>query len=516
MMKTYGRKIAALLIFLAFYILLYKIYSPRVNAFGCFDDCFNFVAGYFLLRGKSLYSEIFFNHQALMAYFSYFIQLASQPINIYDLVLRHRQFVFLFGFFFNLLIFWRFRLAGLGFVLFYELPKFYLFGDRFLAEGLIVYPLVYMTALVWYRFQKRKVYYFEYILAAFFTWFVIFMRAPYIPLAFLLYFLILWGKSFEKKKIVSLVIFIALLLVAMAFLPLKEYLFNIVTVNLKTVLRSESKNSGLFGLGALKAFFYPIYLFFDGEWNFFRFFILGLNAVFLALFLQILFFDKQKKWAGVIILLLGLANLRVVEPGKTFYAAFHLLPWYALFILILFLMLAYVHQDKKKVGWGLSFGLFLMFAYFILAPTSYIHDQVDPHEEFITNFWNDLQVGEVVRNLSDSTDTLFLDGFDDLIYWQAGLVSPYQYSWYTSVMPRLPKYNQARLEMFANRPPDFYYGSCPGKETSFPVLPEDIRKDYQQLNSLGKPTCLYVKKKKMPQISEEKWKKAEEFLYERP
>src|SRR5689334_18076619 len=28
---------------IALYMFLYKVYIPRVNAFGCFDDCFNFM-----------------------------------------------------------------------------------------------------------------------------------------------------------------------------------------------------------------------------------------------------------------------------------------------------------------------------------------------------------------------------------------------------------------------------------------------------------------------------------------
>ena len=90
-----------LLIFFAF---LYKVYIPRVAAFGCFDDCFNIVAGHFLTQGKKLYSEIFFNHQPLMAYISYAIQALTSPINIYELILNHRKFVLMFAFLFDALL----------------------------------------------------------------------------------------------------------------------------------------------------------------------------------------------------------------------------------------------------------------------------------------------------------------------------------------------------------------------------------------------------------------------------
>jgi len=54
-----------------FYLLLYKIYIPHTNSFGCFDDCMNISAGYFLQYGRTLYSEIFFNHQPNLAYLSF-------------------------------------------------------------------------------------------------------------------------------------------------------------------------------------------------------------------------------------------------------------------------------------------------------------------------------------------------------------------------------------------------------------------------------------------------------------
>ena len=131
-----------LILLLPLYVILYKIYIPRVNAFGCFDDCFNYLGGYFIANGKHIYSDFFFNHQPIPAFLSYFVQTLTNPINIFDLVLRHRQFLMLFGLLFNVLLIIRFRLPAFLFVIIFELSKFYVFGDRFLAEGIIVYPIV--------------------------------------------------------------------------------------------------------------------------------------------------------------------------------------------------------------------------------------------------------------------------------------------------------------------------------------------------------------------------------------
>lgn len=510
-------RLLPLVLIIPIYVVLYKIYIPKVNAFGCFDDCFNYLAGYFIQNGKELYSEIFFNHQPLMAYASYFVQLFSDPINIYDLVLRHRQVLLVFSLFMNIMIILRFGLAGAGFALFYEFTKYYWFGDRFLAEGFIVYPAVYMLGVIWRKLHKMNLYTFDFILCGIFSWFIIFMREPFFPLSLLMFVLILWGRPFSKSKAISLVIFSVLTILFLIILPIQEYIFNVVTVSNQTVFRSELQN-GFFGISnIIRVFFYPISLFFGGDWNFIRPFMVILSGIFLLLVFHLVLIQKKFKLVGFVILFLGFANLRPVIPvGKIYYEAFHMIPWYGMFIFLIFLMFNTVNSYSKIIFRGLLAVFIGLFLYIIISPDSIINERLDPHEVFLTNFGKELQVGEVVKILSEPSDTLFIDGFDDLIYWQAKRMSSYKYTWYTSVMPFFSKYTDARLEMFKNDPPDFYYGSCPGEMSEYKLLPKDIKQDYQQLHSRDDPTCLYIKKAKMQSISSESWKKAKDFGYELP
>lgn len=503
-----------LLLLLPIYLLLYKIYIPKVNAFGCFDDCFNIVAGFFMTRGKRLYSEIFFNHQILTPSISFIIQSVFHPINIYELILRHRQTVLLFGFLFNGLIIVRFKLVGFMFVLLYELTKFYLFGDRFLAEGITVYPLVYLTGLVWEKYQQKKLYLVDYVLSGIFAWFIIFMREPLTLVVMAIYFLILTREK-RVRKTMSFGIFLVLTILVFSSVNLKDY-FNGLMTSLPIIVKSESESNNLLGLGLIKVFFYPIYLLFGGKWNIFREVLVGLDLIFLVSLLFVSRFYRNFKLLIIIFLLLGLANLRVIPVGEIFYGAFHMLPWYGMFIIITCLMVKDVYLKKKKVGLILSSLLIIIFGYYIVNPSSFIHDKVSTHNEFITNYGHYLQIGEVIKILSDSTDTLFLDGADDLIYWQADRLSPYKYAWFTGFMNGLPKYINSRFEMFENNPPDFYYRYCSKIEVPSLSLPGDKKVLYQQLYSNGNPTCLYVKKEKIPQIPAEKWQKAKEFLYELP
>lgn len=508
-------RLIPLLLILPIYIILYKIYIPKVNAFGCFDDCFNIVAGYFIVHGKRLYSEFFFNHQPLMAYFSSFIQTMFSNINIYDLILTHRQSIMVFGFVMNVFIILRFGLPMLGFVLLYEFSKFYVFGDRFLAEGVIVYPLVYMVGLVWQKYTSKKLYWHDYILSSLFAWFVIFMREPYVILALVLFLLTLFWKPFLNVKKIALGLFVLLVFLFLITLPLPEYFFNIVTVS-DQIFRSEIGGNNLTGFGAIKVFVYPILILFTGEWNIFRHFLVGLDVIFLILFFFLSRIKEKRRILLIFFLVLGLANIRMVSPGKIFYAAFHMIVWYGIFIATLIFLFNDLFFYKKKIAVSLLIVLMILFVYIVGSPKSFIREKVDPHYEFITNYGKELQVGEVVRILSYPTDTLYLDGGDDLIYWQAKRLSPYKYSWYTSGMSGFSVYRKARLDMFANNPPDFYYRFCSEQKVDNYYLPKVYENDYQNLFSLGKPTCLYVRKDKIPFISQAQWKRAREFLYELP
>jgi hypothetical protein len=492
-------------------IILYKILSPRVSAFGCFDDCLNYLGGYFMLHGKTLYSQIWFNHQPFMAFISFFIQAFTHPINIFDLLLKHRQFIMLAAFFMDALIIYRFGLAGIGFTLFYEFSKFYIFGDRFLGEGLIVYLMVYLLGLVWYKYSKREITKLDYILSAVFTWFIIFLREPYVLCAVFVYLVILFNKNDYKIKIISFATFSFLTIATILILPIKDYYFQVVEQN-RIFFFSQTPRVNSFNI--FKIFFYPIDLYLEGVWNLFRILILGLNTVFILLLALYFKPSKNLKLILILVLILGLANIRPVLPGLIFYSSFHLLPWFGMLIFVLFLMLKDLWKNNKKIP-KIALGiLILLFFYLTLSPNSYIHDKISPQDELINNYGNIIQIGEVARHLSNQNSTLFLDGADDLIYWQAKLLSPYKYAWYTAYMPLFPIYTNARTEMFNTNPPDFYYAFCniKGIPQSFP--PKTVLNQYEPLYSFGKPSCLYIKKAIIPQISAEQWKAAKDFKYE--
>ena len=497
------------------YIALYKIYMPRIHAFGCFDDCYNIVAGYFITKGKILYSQIPFNHQMLMAYISAGIQQVFHPVNIFELILRHRQFVLFFGFILNTLLVWRFKYLGICFAIIYELSKYYIFGDRFLAEGLIVYPLVYLLGIAWLKMRSKKVLPIDYLISSFFAWFIIFIREPYVPVAVVLLSLVLWGKPFTQSKKIALAMFICLSLGILILTPLPEYFFNIYTINANGVFRSEAQTNNLGGIGIASIFFYPITLLFGGVWNVFRWLLVGLSGLYIGMNI---FFIKKKTYVPLIMLItvLGVANLRVVPPGAIFYAAFHMLPWYALFIFSIFLLASEVKKMNKPLFYLTSLAIIVIFGCFLFSPKVFLREKVDQQREFLIGYGHYLQVGEAIKALAGPNDTVFINNFDELINWVVDHRSPYRYSWFTSYMPYTPLYSKERLSMFKDTPPDFYYGGCPKNTDPVNVIPSFRSSEYQRLLEDGKPSCLFIKKSKIAGVTQAQWNKAKTLLYELP
>lgn len=501
-------------IFLSFlailYVVLYKIYMPRVNAFGCFDDCNNFMRGYFVLFGKDLFSQVFSGHQPFASYLSLLIQKITNPQNIYELVLRHRQFIFLFGFSFNILLLFRFGLRIVIFALIFEFSKFYLFGDRFLAETIVVYPILYLVGLCLFKISGKKIKPFDFIFSSLLAWFIIFTRAPYIPLVLLLFLVLLWEKRINKIKIISVLLFTILSLITIFYHNVKEFFFDVVIFNLHTNIPSDLVPNGMPGPRIIQSIFYPFYVLFFGKINIFRFLLMGIDIVFLILIANEIRKREYKKTL-FLFLILSLANIRVVAPGEVFYGAFHLLVWYAILI---FVTLDLFTNAKNKFLYFLSFVIIgISFFTFILSPYYFAREKINTHAEFITNYGVYLQVGEVTKQLSEPNDKLFVDGFNDLIYWQAKRFSSYKYSWYTSSMALFPKFRDERVYMFKNSPPDFYYGSCPKENDPNKMLPDFIKKEYVRLFENNKPSCLWVKKSKLSSITDDKWQLAKDNLY---
>ncbi len=499
-------------LFIAVALFISKVYYERVSSFSFFDEYADIIVGYFMVKGKTIYSEIFFNHQMIPVYISYIIQAVLHPETLYKLILYHRLFIVGFSLLMNGLLVYRFKTVGLAFMCVFELTKYYLFGNLFLAESMIVYPLVYMFCLVWEKLDGKRISGINYLLGGVFTWFVVFSREPYVPLVVFLYLVLIIGKKHRREKIISLSALAALSFITFFTVPMKDYLYQIANVNFMSIFSMETKKNNIFGSGMLQIFFYPFYIFFSGKWNYFREILIGLDILF---FLGLVGYIQKKAMNKILLIFftLGLANVRIVTPGEVFFGSFHLIIWYGLFIVIVFLGVKFLFQYYRQnvVKYVLSLCILFFFSFLLLSPESFLKEKVDTNTDFTNNYARFYSIGEIIKTLASPNDALFIDMTDSLVYWQAGLDSTYPYTLYYPVMDRILKYKEIRLAMFQNTPPDFYYVHCP--EGQFVFIPQKYRAEYVELLYNNEQTCVYINKQKASSIPEDKLRDAKNLGY---
>lgn len=489
-----------LVVLLSIYEIIFVCISffllKRVGAFGCFDDCFNFGAGDFILQGKRLYSQIFFNHQPLMAYISALIQYITHPKSLFELVKYHRLFVMLIANCSGLLLLIRFGSRIFFPLVIFESLKFYLFGDRFLAEGLIVYPMMYVSTLLFKTLWEEKIHNSEYILISVCCWFIIWMREPFIPWAFFVWFFTIWMSYKQKPRnkwlLVSIIVFVLFQGITCMVLPMSSYIENVILSNLSFEVSVQPWSLQTIG----QIFFYPLFLLFGGIGSGIQPILFTLSLVF-CITLVLLGIKKEYKILITTILLLGFLNIRVVPIGSIYYDAFHLIPWFGVYCATIFLMIER-YLAGKRIMHILQVLFMFVLTVIVVAPNSYIHERVDTQKEFTIGYGNYFVKGEVVKAIAKQGDTVFVEMWEDPIYIVSRIPSAYPYAWYTSIMPKIPLYVAAREHMFEQNPPTLYVGACRiGEADSFPLTA--MQKDmYVQLLVSGKPSCVYVKKTALP------------------
>lgn len=250
----------------------------RIGVFGCGDECVNYAAGYFLNQGKTLYREIFFNHQPGLAYVSALIQRVFNPSGLYQLVLYHRLFVMGFSFVAGAILLVRFGLPAFLFLLAYEGTKYYLYGYQFIGEAFVVYPLVMLLYLLWEGLQGKRALRFDGILAAVSAAGVLYVREPYIPAALGIWLLILWQHRRMHQQIARTILLFGAVVLPMAALPFGEFYEQVVIANLPAIRQAAGTSSGVWQMA--RPFLYPMILFVSGSQTLFGELRLALRSFF--------------------------------------------------------------------------------------------------------------------------------------------------------------------------------------------------------------------------------------------
>jgi len=157
----------------------------------------------------------------------------------------------------------------------------------------------------------------------------------------------------------------------------------------------------------------------------------------------------------------------------------------------------------------------LLLILFIISywPSSFIYKKINREETFNISYNRYFVNGEVVKTLSNPGDTLFVDGYESLIFWQAKISSSYKYTLYYPVMKGIDRFDKERVNVLKKTTPSFYFTDCNLKKIS--PIPSVIRSRYRQFLYIvnNEETCLYVNKNKITKEFITKLKKVEKFNY---
>lgn len=472
------------------------------------DEEENMVTGHYLLQGDKMYQDIFSQHQPFPAIFSAAIQRATNPNSLFLLVKRHREFIIAWSFIWSLFLIFRFGFWSAGFVFSYELTKIFLLGNVFLAESLVVYPVIYLVGLVIAKLRNDPS-----IIESFFVglilMFLVFTFSPIWPLLALLFVCIVVKFKIYNWKKIGLIGLGALpvLLSVLLFVGIPEYINSVFVFNSRYYL---PLNHDQLSLSTLPKSFFSFFLPFlpSSPDTVISQIIKVFSLCFVALSIYMLL--KKKKILFLVFVFLGLANIRFIQPGLDYYRGFHLIVWYSLLLFVVFWGIKNIADitKSKVIKTGLVILVSGLVTFSLIVARTELLIKRNLANDYYVNYSPQFDLGEAVRILRGSGDTLFVAPDQMLIYWQSEIQKSSKYIYYYPFMDKIPPVQNDIANMFESNPPTFIY--C--RKEQFSNLPQYLS-DYLRLTRNGDPVDLYIHKGKLKSISRQQLKELEYYQF---
>jgi hypothetical protein len=407
----------------------------------------------------------------------------------------------------------------------FELTKYYLLGHLYLAESLVVYPLIYLTLLILEVSRRYPLRRWDAFLASVSGFFVAFNLLPLAPLAFFFLAYFVWQQRFKKgvvwqqrfKKGVVLIIILPVLLSTLflfRLLPIRFYIEDTIWANLFYYISLGNKiafqveEPRLMSLA--KVFLYPLTSFFNLNNPYFRVLAL-ISLIFILSSIFLAFRFKKFKLVIFSIFLLSLANLRAPVGTGIFYHAFHSLPYLGLLIILAFVLLKKVASLERSLRWKsfLLLPLFLLLAIFLFDQNYFYQEKISSQETAYIQFSKIFDSSVGVRTLAAPGDTLAVFPYEELLYWYADVQPATRFLFYLSWVYDVPKFKKEIDQSFSQEPPTFIYWPT---ERLHRLVKEE---DYLNLPRDATGSALFIHKNKVPQITEEQWQTLEYYRFNR-
>lgn len=436
-------------ILIFFLFTFYLIGKERLVSPSFVDEQDNFVIGKELSLDKKLYRDYFSHHQPLAYIISASIQ-KTIPINsIFELISRHRQFIFIWSCLWYLFFTYKFGYKGLLISLSIESLKYWNFAYMFLAESIIIYPLIFITLSLFYKKLKILDIFLLGISFAISFW----TLATIWPFLFFT-FLFLFFKNFKNKKfyINFSLSFILITIIVLFFIDIRSYLQDAIYTNIFYYIpQSTSKNSS-FSIYPLISF---LTIFFQNNKNPHLYFLQIYSLIFTFSFIYLVFVKKQKIYL-LFFIFLSLLNIRKVSPNNIFFSAFHLLPW-----LVIFITLS-LHFFKKTLNYFKHKNCLIFIILILLILTNFIQlskqdNKKNILQEYDIHYSTVNNIGSALKKIKNEKDTLLVISNQVLYFYQTEITPSSRYIFYYPWMDSVPAIVSDIKNIMNNNPPNFLH-----------------------------------------------------------
>lgn len=470
------------------------VYFQHIFAFQFVDEEDNLILGHFLLQGQKLYSDLFSHHQPLAYILSALIQWVTTPADIYQLIFTHRFFMILWAFIWGVGLIWRFKEQIVLPLIIFELIKVFILGNLFLSESLVVYPIIYIAAVI---FMQKKIIRIELFFLGFLFSFSGLLLAPIWPLLIFCAGYLIWVKKILKKDLVYVAGGCVLPVVLVSpFIDVSYYFHNVFYINYKYYIPQSAEEK--MPLAFVKALFSPLIILSSPNTLGTLGFILKMMVPVYLFSMGFLIFKKRYSLFILSVVILTLANLRYYAPYSEYRSGFHLLIWIGLFTFLSgYFFQTSVLQIKNNYLRVILVVIGILLIGGVVVNSKLLFETHSFQTDFNKNYSEKVMYGEAIKVMKTPEDTLFVIPDEWLLYFQADIRNNNKMVNFYGWMSLVWELNDPVVEKFKLMPPEFFYCDCP-EET---VL--RYSEDYHQMMRNGAKTKLWVLKSRFNQLNDE-------------
>lgn len=524
------KKIFILLLVVFFSLYFFQLGRVARNfsqSFRFGDEDAHMTGGHLLFKGYKMYRDFAGNHQPLTYLFPATVQKITHPANLYQFIGRHREAIYGYSIFWNIIYLLIFGPLVFFFTAIFEIMRYVLLGNKVLGEPLAVYPLIFLFGIVIKKMIFNKnLRLKEIVLFSVSSFIAAFSLLPIWPTIAILNLVLLIANNKKRRQLYwHIGILLILTLLLFAIIPFREYFQQTFIDNYTYVIPKMNLDKIAFPGDYIRMVFLPL-TGIHRQPNF----IETTSVIFLFLYAVIFYLAyRMKKLLPLLIIIISL----ILANNRTFalkYGNFHILPWLGAYFFIPIVFLALYIKNQFKIR-----AIIIIFSYMLLTIIALglnFFGWTDYYGYLMLNLKNNLAVehninyndsnkyGLAIKAIKAPGDKLLALPNDTLVFWVAGIdpaTRPLEsYDWQYDI----PRYREEIINVFTTHPPEFYlYNTVDSLQKSNSIhllILQTLATRYVRLNHMGKPSDLYILKSKLPAITQKQWEVFKYLLFDKP